>query len=441
MRRSFRDDPVYRAIFSEYMHEMLRRGHSIEFFVEGGRTRTGRLLRPRHGMLQMTLASQARGLPKPIAIVPVYIGYEKLVEANSYLAELRGRRKRSENLRDVVRNLRLLRQRFGGVMLRFGTPFEPADDSGYSSELAREVVRRINASAHVNPVNLVAMATLSMPRNAIDEATLQAYIGTLQRLIRLDAPNHDHSVTDLPPADVIDAVEALGFVSRETDTEGVVVSHDADTAVLMTWYRNNVVHVLATPALIACLIVNRRRPLGLAELHSLVAAVSPYIGDELSYAFDSADTGRWINHMVEAGLITKRDDTLTPRRDDLTRQVELRLLANTIMPTLERFYITAALLAQSPQAPLTRDYVLERARAIAERLSKLYGLNAPEFFDPYLFEGFVQSLQQRGVVHQDDDGHLQISDEIPALLRAARPVISTDVQQTVAREGNGAFIG
>ena len=84
MRRTFREDPLYSAIFSEYVHKLLYKGHCIEFFPEGGRSRTGRLLRAKYGLLKLCLESHLTDLPKPIAFVPVYFGYEKILEANTY---------------------------------------------------------------------------------------------------------------------------------------------------------------------------------------------------------------------------------------------------------------------------------------------------------------------------------------------------------------------
>ena len=150
MRRRFRDDAVYSAVFSEYLYQVYRRGHCVEFFPEGGRSRTGRLLPARLGLLKMTLEHHQRGVPRPLALVPVYFGYEKLVEASSYLDELRGSEKRRESIGDVIRGFRLIGQNFGKVDVNFGEPLVLDDwlqqnpDDNQPAHLGAEVLTRVN---------------------------------------------------------------------------------------------------------------------------------------------------------------------------------------------------------------------------------------------------------------------------------------------------------
>lgn len=96
IRRSFGGDKLYTAVFNEYLHNLFTSGFSVEYFVEGGRSRTGRSLKPATGTLAMTVRSHLRDNAKPIVIVPVYIGYEKVFEGGSYQGELRGKSKKKK---------------------------------------------------------------------------------------------------------------------------------------------------------------------------------------------------------------------------------------------------------------------------------------------------------------------------------------------------------
>ncbi|MCW8809140.1 MAG: glycerol-3-phosphate 1-O-acyltransferase PlsB, partial [Rhodanobacter sp.] len=124
MRRSFTGNAVYSVVFKEYMAQLIDRGVPMEYFVEGGRSRTGRLLAPRAGMLVMTVRAFLRAPRRPVLFQPVYIGYEKLMEGKSYAGELSGQPKEKESLLGLLRGLKVLRQHYGHVALNFGEPIE-----------------------------------------------------------------------------------------------------------------------------------------------------------------------------------------------------------------------------------------------------------------------------------------------------------------------------
>ncbi len=115
LRRSFKGNRLYAAVFDAYLNQILQRGHSIEYFVEGGRSRTGRLLAPKGGMLVMTINSYVKNPQRPIVFVPIYFGYEKLIEGDSFISEMGGAEKKKESLGGLIRSIkslaRALRQR------------------------------------------------------------------------------------------------------------------------------------------------------------------------------------------------------------------------------------------------------------------------------------------------------------------------------------------
>lgn len=441
MRRQFGSDAVYTAVFSEYLYQMFRRGHAVEYFVEGGRSRTGRLLPAHTGMLRMTIDAYRRGLPRPVAFVPVYFGYEKVIEANAYLAELRGSAKRRETVGGLFRSLRLTRESFGAVQVRFGRPIELAEflathgtngDVQPVRALGDRILGGVNACTYVNAVNLVALATLSMPRQFIDETTLKSHVEFCRQLIERNAGHDGYAVTGASVDEVVRHVEDLGLLNRETvaDEAGDIMGHDPVTAVLMTWYRNNVLHTIAAPALIACLVVNRRS-IRRVILRRLFDAIYPYIARELS-SLSSVAFGDWLEHLQGVEVIEQRRGTVSATTDTASRY-QLRLLANAVMPVLERFYITLALLRRAGSGVLDQDALLRECRATAARFSKLYGLDSPEFADARLFSAFIAHLTEDEVLVPDDTGCLTFDERVSDILRAGRNVVAVELRQALQR--------
>ena len=281
----------------------------------------------------------------------------------------------------------------------------------------------------------MALATLSMPRQFIDETTLKTQIELCRGLVEQNE-DHAYAVTGASVDEVIRHVEDLGFLTREKfgDEAGDILGHDPVTAVLMTWYRNNVLHTVAAPSLIACLVA-KRRGIRRVVLRRLFDAMHPYIARELS-SLGPDGFGDWLERLHRAGVIEQRRGTVSAPADP-TARFRLRLLANAIMPVLERFYIAVALLHRAGSGTLDQDALLLQCRTTAARFSKLYGLDSPEFADARLFTAFLAHLMENEVLVPDDAGRLKFDERIPDLLRAGRYVVAVELRQALEQRGTG----
>ena len=438
MRRQFHGNPIYAAVFSEYLYQVYRRGHCVEFFPEGGRSRTGRLLPARTGLLSMTLDHVRRGLPRPIALVPVYFGYELLIEGGAYVDELRGSAKRRESFGSIVRGVRFIRQRYGRVDVNIGEPLllnewraERAD--GDAAALGREMLTRVNRAASVNPVNLTGLTLLCAPHLAMKAAEFTAQIDCCLELLRRDATHQDYRITALNGAEVLDRLTRLGLLSRETEPFGEVVAAEPAAAVLMTWYRNNTAHVLALPSLIAFLMENRRTPLRQERLERMVETIFPYPAWELHIDFAPGDTARWVGHLAACGLIVNSSTGLRPPQADSPESRRLHLLAGIIRQTMERQYIVLSLLTRGGVEAPTRADLKAQSQRIAHKTARLCGINAPEFFDQRLFDGFIDKLIDDGLVFEQGEGdsRLGYSPVLDEVMRASVRVIDNEFRYAV----------
>ncbi len=260
------------------------------------------------------------------------------------------------------------------------------------------MVRRINAAAAVTPVNLVALALLSTNRQALDEGALiraiDLYLDLLKRV------PYSTSVT-LPEGDgqaIIEEVRDLGFLSEQQDALGRILYLDEQNAVLMTYYRNNVLHLFAIPALIASFFQNTGR-MTRELIHRFALALYPYLQAELFIHWEREELrwwlDGWLEAMVERGLLRIEDDVFVRAAPSSRQFVRLTLLARAILQTLQRYYMTTALILNHGQNSLTAPQLEELCTVMAQRLSVLHGLNAPEFFDKSLFRHFIQTLLAR----------------------------------------------
>lgn len=457
MRRTFKGNPLYTAVFNEYLHTLFTKGFPVEYFVEGDRSRTGRMLQPRTGMLAITLRSFLRSSRTPIVFVPVYIGYERVLEGRTYLGELRGASKKKESIFDIFKVFGALRQRFGQVSVNFGEPIRLAgflDDqqpgwreqehgpqyrpdwlNATTHRLGETVARHLNEAAAINPVNLVAMALLSTSRLALDERALVRVLDLYLALLR-QVPYSPHIT--LPEGDgqaLIEHVRGMNLVAEQKDALGRILYLDEGNAVLMTYYRNNVLHIFALPALLASFFLSSSR-MSRELLGQYVHALYPYLQAELflRWAPQQLDDviDQWLAALVEQGLL-RQDNDIYVRPPPSSRQfVLLTLLARTITQTLQRFYMATSLLLNSGQNSLSAEALEDLCVIMAQRLSILHGLNAPEFFDKTLFRHFIQTLLQQGVLHADAQGKLGYHDKLGELAEGvAKRVLSAELRLSI----------
>ncbi|MDE0272698.1 MAG: hypothetical protein OXP11_16020, partial [Gammaproteobacteria bacterium] len=229
----------------------------------------------------------------------------------------------------------------------------------------------------------------------------------------------------------------FGLLSREVEPFGEVVAAEPTAAVLMTWYRNNTAHVLALPSLIAFLMNNRRTPLRTEQLERMVATIFPYPAWELHIRFTPGDTSRWIGHLAARGLIVDSPTGLRPPPADSPESRRLHLLAGIIRQTMERQYIVLSLLTRPGYEAPTRGDLKAQSQRIAHKTARLCGINAPEFFDQRLFDGFIDKLIDDGLVYEQGEGkdrRLGYSPVLDEVMRASVRVIDTEFRHAVLND-------
>lgn len=456
MRRSFKNNPLYSTVFNEYMHFVFSGGYSVEYFVEGGRSRTGRTLQPRVGMLAMTVRSFLRDHNKRLIFVPVYFGYEKVLEGRTYLGELRGKKKQKESVFGLFTSLKNLRNSFGRVAVNFGRPidlaafldekhptwtkeaydqeFRPKWLSRVVDELAGEVVLHINEAAAINPVNLLALVLLSAERLAMDERMLARLMEQCQRLLQANPYSDQMTFAKGDARQWIQYGESMRLVERHKQKLGDIITVEGNNAILMTYYRNNIQHLFAIPALIACMFQNNST-LERERIVFLVSSIYPYIKSELFLRWPTEAIedviNHWIDVLAEHDLLNVQNTVVYRPVTGSEQAVMLRTLSRFIIQTLERYYLSIAVLRKYGAGRITAAELEEQSSLMAQRMSMLFGLNAPEFFDKTLFRNFIANLKANEIITTDDNDKLVYASGLDEVAEDARLVLNAEMRQSI----------
>jgi glycerol-3-phosphate O-acyltransferase len=458
LRRTFKGDALYAVVFAKYLGFMMARGHSLEYFIEGGRSRTGRLLSPRTGMLTMTVRAYFRDPKRPVVFMPVYFGYERIVEGRTYIGELSGQPKEKESVFGLIKaTVAVLRSKLGKVHVNLGQPIS-LDDlmcrhnpewrraglqggepragwlEGVVGDLAARINIEINAAAAVTPISLVATAILTTPRQALAETELKQQLELYQRLLR-----HYGPLVTIPTesgAQMIHYAEGFGLLERQRHPLGDIMRMNAENAVLATYYRNNILHLFAMPSLLACCFVSNTA-MRRADIHRLVWRVYPYISAELYLRWEEAEVSAVVESLLDTfarlnllQVDTDRGEWRRPASTSL-EAMRLSMLAQATIQTIERYYLVVALLLQSGSGNITQQALEQRCHLMAQRMSMLYGLNSPEFFDKSLFRNFIDLLRRRNVIQASEGGELRYGEPLLGVAADAQLVLSEQIRHSI----------
>jgi glycerol-3-phosphate O-acyltransferase len=360
----------------------------------------------------------------------------------------------------LIRSLSVLRSKFGTVHVNLGEPivldeilanynprwrdapsalFEEAPPGWVGeaiAELAMRITGGINAAAAVTPINLVSMAVLATPRQALGEGDLVRQLELYQRLLR-DAPYG--ALVTLPTksgTEMTRYAESMGMLERQAHPLGDIMRMTAERAVLATYYRNNILHLFAMPSLIACCFVSNAR-MRTADIQRMVWRVYPYIKSELALRWTEEEIGAVADSLLEAmarsNLLDGNEDRSEWQRPPPTslEAAQLSLLAQATIQTIERYYLVVALLLQAGSGAIGQEALEERCHLTAQRMSVLYGLNSPEFFDKTLFRHFIELLRRRNVIAAGEDGVIKFGEPLLGVAADAQLVLSEQLRHDI----------
>ncbi|MBC7172412.1 MAG: 1-acyl-sn-glycerol-3-phosphate acyltransferase, partial [Polyangiaceae bacterium] len=433
IRRSFSGQKLYAALVDAYMRKLIVEGYGIEFFIEGGRSRTGKLLPPKYGLLSMVVDAALLMKTRKVYFAPISIGYERIIEERSYVHELSGGEKQKENVGGLIEaSSGVLRSKYGRLYVQFGEviSFEElvreilsesvtapgASAAAMSPRLRRSLVQRlahlvtyrINEVTVVTPAALVASALLvhsrkGMTRTELHEGAAQL-LGALKRQnARIAATIEGDEGT--PRARTLDEATAL-FVDARLVVEHQNVHGEPvytipeERRLALEYYKNTVVHFFVDRGLIAgAMLVGGRRIIKESTLRRRVQELSRAFKYEFMFRADAEfdrifeDT---LQAMVEQGEIVRAGEHVQVAESGEARMLPVYV---TMLGTYFEAYVLAlrgaALLLDGQ---LARKEWLRRTLAMGQRMYLAGEIMRRESLTQHKLETALKSLKDHQLV-------------------------------------------
>lgn len=263
IRRTFKGATLYAAVFVRYMKALLEERHPLEFFIEGGRSRSGKLVLPKIGFLSILVQAFREGYCDDLVFVPASITYDRVLEERSYLKELGGGEKEKEGLRQVVGTRRFFKKKYGKIYIRFGQPLllkeylaqNEESSGGTQKRLAFDLIRAINRVSLVTPMALLSTAILTKHRRGFTPSEVTDTAGTLLAFLeKYRLP----TATSLEQCDKaigksLDVLIKSNVVKALEDAEGAETFYyvDEEKKRELEYYKNSSIHCFLSHAFVA----------------------------------------------------------------------------------------------------------------------------------------------------------------------------------------------
>jgi len=445
IRRQFGGDRLYSATVEAYIRRLIRDGHTLEVFIEGGRSRSGKTLRPQLGLLSMVLDAALAVQNREVVFVPISIGYERLVETTTYGRELIGAEKTQEDAAGLLRGAGVLRNRYGRINMQFGKPLSlqsiceelglpltamsaPAKRRAVLTRLGNRAMDEINRVTAVTSGALVALVLLSDERRSLSHEEL---LFRCQRLLRVLSELSARVTPRTQTDGVLNEETLLESTQMFVDAELIEIHHPGDFPAeqdrrlnrpgVGSMYRvperkrieldvtkNLIVHFFAERALLSVvLLIARGSELPVSVVKERMVQLAELFKHEFRYALDK-DSDALCSETLEA-MQRAGEAELTNGRvrvgvghDGYSGNVWLRTYAAIIRNFIEGYRVAARGLSTLLRSPLTEKDLLKRSLAIGHRMYLAGEIERREAVSKPILQNALLAFKDEGYVQQRD---------------------------------------
>jgi glycerol-3-phosphate O-acyltransferase len=443
IRRSFRGDRLYAAVVDAYVRRLIRDGYPIELFLEGGRSRTGKLVAPKFGLLNMVVDAALAVPERPSFFVPVSIGYERVIEASAYERELQGAEKAKEDTAGFLKSSEVLRHRYGRINMQVGQVLSldelkrelglengqgmsPAKRRGLVTRLGNRVMDEINRVTSITPGALTALVLLSHKQRGLPHREL---IQRAERLLSVATRNGARSSPALTTqAGRVRAESLREAVQMFVDADLVEVHHPDDPVaktqdlgenasyvvvparrLLLDVSKNIIVHFFVERALVASALLaapqNSEQTLWVRDR---VQALSRLFKFEFRFRADRPFEkifDETLAAMLKDGELVHENGALLigPGRDGWSGLDWLLLYAAVLRNFLEGYWVAARALTELVKAPLAEKDLLKRGIALGNRAFLAGEIERSEAVSKSILANAFQAFVDHGFLAMRDN--------------------------------------
>ncbi|MDM8515991.1 1-acyl-sn-glycerol-3-phosphate acyltransferase [Desulfobacterales bacterium HSG16] len=436
IRRSFRGAVLYSKVFSEYIYNLLEEGHNVEFFIEGGRSRTGKLLKPKLGLLSILLNNFKEGASEDMIFAPVYVGYDRVLEEDAYLHEIEGGKKKPENLLQVFKARKFLKKRYGKIYIRFHEPFSindllaQSDESlqdmnskqmnGFIRSLGYRLLNNIDQVTVVTPYAIVASALLCNSKRHFSYNSFVENVETyMSYIFAIDARLSDTMLIDYNHAIdfVFKSYRNQKFIEpvtkkskNDTSTQIMYLINDSKRPIL-DYYKNNSIIFFIPAAFTSMAILEKDAfQFSASELEGSYRFLREFFINEFAYDVDRSPEyfiRQTIDIFTKEAIIMPHPEL--PDSYNLTSVGfrKLKLFSSFLRTYFESYWIVLNVFMRYPKSFLNAKNRLKKAQSMGNRMLRRKQLDRTEALSKMNYKNAIDFFTSHGVKGSDDSQQLE----------------------------------
>jgi glycerol-3-phosphate O-acyltransferase len=439
IRRSFRGAVLYSKVFTEYINRLLQEGFNIEFFIEGGRSRTGKLILPKLGLLSILLDAYKNGVCEDMIFVPIYIGYDQVLEESAYLHELEGGQKKQESIWQVLKARKFLKKRYGKIYVQFHEPLslkeilnqqgtslaemEPKDKNAFCRNLGHRMINSINRKTVVTPHGLVASALLNFAKKRFPYDHLKSQVDTYLKYLNAQGAaltdtliiDQDHAIRNAFDSYVQRKFIEAAPKAKENPAPESRYEVIENRRPFLEYYKNNCISFFVPAAFTALEILNRDAfQFSAADLHQGYAFLQEFFKIEFAYDIELTP-----EYYVRKSLKAFIDDAIIMPHQTLpdTYNVtsagfrKLKLYSRFLKTYFESYWVVLNFFMHSPQNSMNAKERLKKIETRGNRMYKRHEIDRKEALSKVSYQNAIDFFLSRGVRCSENSDKLAIYKE------------------------------
>lgn len=422
LRRSFQGNELYGDVFTTYIKHLLKDGVPVEFFLEGGRSRTGKMAAPRYGMLSMLVHAYQENVCDDLALIPVSLVYDRLIEENSFMTELRGIPKKRESILDVLKNMRVLGKRYGQAYINVGAPiflkaYFASQQKGFADMTYAEkqslyrnigcrIIGEINRASVITPVALLATAFLCRAGKESSEDLLLKIFNTFYDYL-------DHKKVNFAPAlaskekavpAVLELFKQWGYLSLKSEGNGKQGNYASyliteGKRLNLEYYKNNIIHHFLPVSLAALSILSSiEKEIALSRIRDDCLFLKKLFRQEFIFEGDgNREIEETLSYLEKCSIINRAEGRVAWKTEEA--RDKLISFAGLLRSYLESYWVTFNAASHLRNELMVEKDGLNYIRTLAEDMYKKGDILRVESLSQENYANALKFLREEEVIN------------------------------------------